>query len=319
MNNPKNKYSGVKRIFYRSWGKRAIDRMTEHTEHYGQEYGLLSQKIDIHESIRENIGNFKKKNVFMSKERDIRETQKERIKQEVERINLEKSFSMNFRSKNFYSYHATNNEVIHEGKLVLRSRYGIEKYNKDIKERKKIRINTGDKEIEFPCNHSSLDIKILGNDDYVFFSLGVGKNMRKEKSRFGNTFYRLEYKNDNPAFEYSSLVLTDQLNGGVYFKYTKLRKIISHDAIMILQKRCFNRYDNFFYGYRSNLAGLLNAIISTTRILPLEDAKKILSLKNDDDIDMIINELFRPEIRVPRIIVAEQGSYEVFSKNNPPD
>ncbi|MDC9607297.1 hypothetical protein [Xenorhabdus griffiniae] len=96
----------------------------------------------------------------------------------------------------------------------------------------------------------------------------------------------------------------------MFLEYKNLRNKISEIAIRRLQKRCLSRYGCCFYGYNNNINGLLNAIISTTRILPLDDARKILNFSSDYDINMIVNDLFRPEIRIPRIFVAEQGTYQ---------
>ncbi|MDC9607296.1 hypothetical protein [Xenorhabdus griffiniae] len=142
IDNISERIHNLRNNFYRKMGDKAIDRMTEFSSVRDPSSGELGEKVDVRDEMINNIEKFNKKDIFMSKEQFDEKMQEESSEEEkLERKKLELSFSTNFRRKRFYISHATDSkEVINGTRLVLRSRFGIQKYNSDYNGRKK-RLN----------------------------------------------------------------------------------------------------------------------------------------------------------------------------------
>ncbi|MBI6548303.1 hypothetical protein [Xenorhabdus lircayensis] len=259
----------------RRWNERAVDRMMEQ----GSASRMYGFQVNIHDRMRKNIG---------------------KLVEEVGQLsNEEKQFADVFMKKDFFIVHASDAHLTDnaERNLVIYSRVCLQ-----------------EKGIEFPSHHSSvLDIGRLGNDDYVFFSLEVGNTLQKPWSLFGKDFYRIAYKKENMALRHSSMVLVDQLQPGP--PNSRMIKNISKRAHDCLKLRVFMEYSICFSGIDDCLRGLLYSIILEIRNLTrsLEgDAKVLLSARSDDEINRIINGLFRPEVRVPRMIGITRGDYQTI-------
>ncbi|WP_338804540.1 hypothetical protein WDV76_03850 [Xenorhabdus griffiniae] len=137
IDNINEKIHNLRNNFYRKMGDKAIDRMTEFSSVRDPSSGELGEKVDVRDAMSNNIEKFNKKDFFILQfDEKMQEESSEQEK--LERKKLELSFSNNFRSKRFYISHATDSkEVINGTKLVLRSRFGIKKYNIDYDGRKK--------------------------------------------------------------------------------------------------------------------------------------------------------------------------------------
>ncbi|BET96676.1 hypothetical protein [Xenorhabdus taiwanensis] len=212
--------------------------------------------------------------------------------------NEEQQFANAFMRNDFFVVHASDVNLINnpERNLLIYSRYRLQ-----------------EKGIEFPTHHSSTqDILGLGNDDYVFFSLEVGNTLQKPFSLFGANFYRIPYKRENMAFRHSSMTLIDQIN--LNAPDGKMIEKISIRAREHLKCRAFLRENVHFCGIDNCLEGLLYSIILETRDLSRlsmkNDASLILSARTDNEMNSVINGLFRPEIRVPRMLGIPSGSYQ---------
>ncbi|MCS2173061.1 hypothetical protein MUU46_22530 [Scandinavium sp. TWS1a] len=207
-------------------------------------------------------------------------------------------FFDHFTRSDFYAAHATNSKAVinDNNDLVLFSR---KKLIED-----KIIFPTG--------NTSSDDIVGLANDDNVFFSLEVGAPPQKSPaegigSRFGNTIYKIPYK--NPAFEHSSLVLFDQLEMVVPECHLNG---ISIEAKQILNSRNYTMRSICFYG-RKSIPALALSIILAARLLPEDDRNILLKIQSEREINNLLGYLFRIEIRVPRLFGVNFGEYFKFN------
>ncbi|WP_340618479.1 hypothetical protein [Xenorhabdus entomophaga] len=223
-----------------------------------------------------------------------------------EELNFEKVF----KSKEFYIVHASDKNLINKPDNLKRD---LNIYS---------RLRLEEKGIPFSDNHTTItDMEDLGNNDYVFFSLEVGQTPKKIKSRFGNYFYRIRYSGGNLSLRYSSMTLFDQIDPVSHLsKFPAERKRlldylkITDNSKQHLRARRLRRGTSFFSGALNSINGLLNSIIRDIRLLENEsDRKKLLSARSDDDINMIVNALYRPEVRVPRMIGFVEGDYEMIT------
>ncbi|MDR5759977.1 hypothetical protein [Caballeronia sp. LZ035] len=194
-------------------------------------------------------------------------------------------------AKDLYVTHATERKVSSiNGDLILFSRKRL--------------IEKG---IAFSDYHSmDEDIEGLGNDDYVFFSLEVGEKSKKKESRFGGLFYRVNYS--HPLFDLSSLSLFDQMN--MQIPQPSIARL-SDDARARLRGRKYARLNILFHGREASMKGLAYSIIEVARMLAERDKRIILSARSDDEVNRVINWIFRPEIRVPGIFAVRNGDYSV--------
>lgn len=209
----------------------------------------------------------------------------------------EVSFFEAFMQSSFYACHSTSSQNVVNSKndLILYSR------------RKLIENN-----VDFPrANTSSKDRLGLGNDDNVFFSLEVGWPPKKNPvnsagSRFGSTVYKVLFQ--HPVFSTASMVLFDQLEMDI----PDCRiKGISEEAKKILNGRPYTRRSICFYG-RKSLPALALSVISVARLLSEADKVILLGFRSEDDINELIRNLFRVEIRVPRMMGIKFGEYYKF-------
>ncbi|MFD3240131.1 hypothetical protein ACE2AK_13380 [Rahnella perminowiae] len=192
----------------------------------------------------------------------------------------------------FYAVHCTNSpDVVNKaGDLILYSRKELTG--------KGIRFNTR--------NTQPIDISMLGNDGYVFFSLEVGLPLLKSSSRFGSIFYKIAYS--HPVFRNSSLVLTDQV---ALVKPRCHIPALSREAIRLLEAREFNRLSIIFNGKMFSVLGLAYSIILTNRTLPPADQEIILSARSDAQLSNVVNSFYRPEIRVPKMVGIQSEQYTI--------
>ncbi|MDX7986061.1 hypothetical protein FE392_01750 [Xenorhabdus sp. 12] len=219
-------------------------------------------------------------------------------------LNQEESiFEKIFKSKEFYIVHASDRNLINETKksLTLLSRARLDKTD--------ILFNNR--------NSTNLDIENLGNHYYVYFSLEVGKELKKSKSKFGNHLYRIRYSGNKSSFIHSSMVLFDHLVPSMHlYKINGNKRLlddidISQESKEQLTRRKMQRGNSSFSGFENCINGLLYSILIDIRNLDNEDdRKKLLSTHSDDGINLIINGLYRPEVRVPIVAGFLEGEYE---------
>ncbi|PHM60974.1 hypothetical protein [Xenorhabdus ishibashii] len=212
----------------------------------------------------------------------------------------EQQFADVFMKKDFFIVHASDVNLINnnERNLLIYSRHRLQ-----------------EKGIKFPTHHSSVqDILGLGNDDYVFFSLEVGYTLKKPLSIFGANFYRIPYRRENMALRHSSMTLIDQIK--LKAPDSRMLEKISQQARTYLKTRGFVRENVHFCGIDNCLEGLLYSIILETRNLGRlsmeKDVNLILSARTDDEMNRVINGLFRPEVRVPRMVGIPNDAYQAI-------
>jgi len=192
----------------------------------------------------------------------------------------------------FYAVHCTDSlDVVNKNSdLILYSRKKLIS--------KGIRFNAD--------NTQPIDISMLGNDGYVFFSLEVGSPLLKSSSRFGSIFYKIAYS--HPVFRNSSMVLTDQV--ALVIPRCHIPEL-SREAVRILEVRQLDRLAIIFNGKMLSVLGLAYSIILTNRSLPVADQKIVLSARTHTELSNVVNSFYRPEIRVPKMVGIKSDEYSI--------
>ena len=235
---------------------------------------------------------FKFPNAFGS-ERDIKgqALQNQNSLRAIEFNEQENDFIENFIKEDFYLAHATNASIESEnGDINIHSRKMLQD--------KKIVFNESNSDFE--------DVNGVGNDDYAFFSLEIGPALKKQRSRFGNTVYKVSASNG--AFKFASLSLVDQLT--LDFPEPKIPGLSSEGNVQLAGRPSLKIEEVFFHGMDDSILSLARHIALSTRVLSKQsDRDVILNERNPDNLDRIMNYLFRPEVRVPRMAGVKNGGY----------
>jgi len=209
------------------------------------------------------------------------------LRKKLQRLNqAEIDFAHNFLKCTFYATHTTRADVIHpETRMAtLYSRQALEA-----------------KGISFPLENSPKeDIAMLGNDDFVFFSLMLEGAIGKPSSRFGGRLLSFDLR--LPAFQNAFMSLvemrfattphTDRHITTVGFPHKEFSKrrlpplcIVFHGADVI--------------------PGLLFSILLDLRWehMPAPVRGELLATRSPMQLDRLINGLYRPEFKVPKRLV----------------
>ncbi|WP_137199719.1 hypothetical protein [Pseudomonas sp. CFBP13528] len=146
-------------------------------------------------------------------------------------------------------------------------------------------------------NSPQEDIKLLGNDDFVFFALEAGSEPKKPSSRFGGTTYRFDF--DATAFKESAWLSL------VEMRFAKTPNLDRHiDGLNSteyanLSKRTLQPFETVFSGGDMK-AGIGLSLIRDLRKLSPTTNHRLLSCTGEVEINKLINGLYRPEIKVAR-------------------
>ncbi|QMV54226.1 hypothetical protein [Ewingella americana] len=158
-------------------------------------------------------------------------------------------------------------------------------------------------------NSSADDIAGLANDDNVFFSLESGKDLQKKASRFGKDIVRFDFNAPNIQ-QHGTLILLDVLDGRLpspdvrFSTLNSLPRNAKNNEIVNLNnhenKFDFNVNNSVFIGSDMK-RGMALSIIDRCRSLSPGVRKEMLE---NEDVNVLINGLFRPQVMVPRIFIA---------------
>ncbi|ELI8702862.1 hypothetical protein RSL75_004520 [Salmonella enterica] len=208
-----------------------------------------------------------------------------------EKSKQEKDFIKFFIFREFYAVHFSDMQLIdNNGCLRIYSA-------KNLKEKKGVSYK----------KTSIRDIKYLGNSDYVFLSLEVGYTPKKVTSRFASNRYSVLFTTSK--FFHCDIVLLDQFD----LSPPVCKLPISQRGNMYLSRReSYNRCNIYYRGAHHFILCLAELIVKETRMLSAEDKEIILNTRDDHGINNIINNMFRPEIRVPGMLICPKGTYRTL-------
>ncbi|WJD90493.1 hypothetical protein QRD25_24440 (plasmid) [Serratia marcescens] len=230
---------------------------------------------------------------FFGEEINVKELAVQNYKklQNIKFNTQEENFIDCFVRQDFYLVHATNANI--ENKSG-----DINIYSRKLLQDKGIFFNED--------NSTHPDIHGLGNDDYAFFSFEIGPELKKQTSRFGNTIYKVSAS--NTAFKYASLSLVDQLV--LDFPEPKIPGLSALGKKELSGRPEFKNSEVFFNGMKSSISSLSRHIALATRYLSQQsDIDLILNERNPERLERIMNYLFRPEVRVPKMAGIKKGGY----------
>ncbi len=147
-------------------------------------------------------------------------------------------------------------------------------------------------------NSPDEDIKLLGNDDFVFFSLEIGDTPKKPSSRFGGTVFRFHFE-DKTFFDSAWLSLVE-----MRFSQTPVlnRHVdgLTDDEYTQLSKRTLNPLHTVFSGGDMKTGIVLSVIKDIRDNLSADSQHKVLGLTDEKSINGLINGFYRPEVKVSR-------------------
>jgi hypothetical protein len=166
------------------------------------------------------------------------------------------------------------------------------------------------------------DMHTLGADktrvaanDYINFSLEVGAGRKKTTSRFGPIEYRASLA--HPRVGAAGWLSMDEMVAppsamSKWFRNNNcIEGLISGlEFLDVLQKKT-NTAEYVFAG-PDMLDGLLLTLLASLRPTQQSTRDAIFGIDNDDDLNRLVNKLYRPELKVPQEVRLQAGSFEKF-------
>lgn len=163
-------------------------------------------------------------------------------------------------------------------------------------------------------NSPQEDIKYLGNDDFVFFSLEPGVHPQKPSSRFGGATYRFDF--DNSSFRDTAWLSLVEMR---YARTPNLERHIEgldQSEYSRLSKRTLKPFQTVFAGDDMK-AGIALSIVRDVRDNLSHDAQvRMLGNTSDSHINKLVNGLYRPEIKVARHFFSNHFMENTIKKDN---
>jgi hypothetical protein len=186
----------------------------------------------------------------------------------------------------FYATHVTDAVITHAG-VADDDKDWATLYSRD---------ELLDRDISFDLTHSEGDLD-LKNSDFVFFSIEAGHAQKKPASRFGQTKYRFDFK--DPRFTDAAWLSTTEA-------LKNLTPPVSENHLKgfgVADKRLVAKRKTGPEGVLAGsnmLPGLALLIVADGRKLSSAAQAAILATAEGDEMDALLNRLYRPEIKVPK-------------------
>lgn len=215
---------------------------------------------------------------------DISKTNLRRLYKELGSLNdLERQFIEYFLAAPFFATHYTDAPVKGDnGTVSLFSRQKLV-----------------DRDIIFDKGHSTLgDILILGNDDFVFFSLEAGTTLKKTSSRFGGTVYRFNF-NDSRFCDTAWLSLVEMHMPQTPYLERYIEGLTPEEYSRLSQ-RLLQPLEIIFAGGDMKVGIALSIVCDVRKNLSSDSQIRLFSNIDDVRINKLVNGFYRPEIKVAR-------------------
>ncbi|WP_157655046.1 hypothetical protein [Burkholderia ubonensis] len=153
-------------------------------------------------------------------------------------------------------------------------------------------------------NSPQEDIKLLGNDDFVFLSLEAGSDPKKPSSRFGGVTYRFDF--DDPHFRNTAWLSLVEMRFARTPNLDRHIEDLSQDEYSRLSKRTLQPFQTVFAGGDMK-AGIALSIVRDVRENLSQDAQaRVLGNVSEAHVNKLVNGLYRPEIKVARHFFSNQ-------------
>lgn len=162
-------------------------------------------------------------------------------------------------------------------------------------------------------NSPQEDIKLLGNDDFVFFALEAGVESKKPSSRFGGTTYRFDF--DAPAFKDAAWLSLVEMRFAQTPHLARHIEGLNDDDVAKLSKRTLQPFETVFSGADMK-TGIGLSLIRDLRKLSPESNKRLLDSTDEVAINKLVNGLYRPEIKVARHFFSDKYMEAAVKKDD---
>lgn len=154
------------------------------------------------------------------------------------------------------------------------------------------------------ANSPQEDIKLLGNDDFVFLSLEAGADPKKPSSRFGGTTYRFDF--NDPHFRNTAWLSLVEMRFAQTPILDRHIEDLSRDEYSRLSKRTLQPFQTVFAGGDMKAGIALSIVRDVRENLSQDTQERILSNVSDVHVNKLVNGLYRPEIKVARHFFSNQ-------------
>ncbi len=163
-------------------------------------------------------------------------------------------------------------------------------------------------------NSPEEDISILGNDDFVFFSLEVGETPKKPSSRFGGEMFRFDFS--KPSFTDASWLSLAEMRFSSTPHLSRHVQGLTDEEYGKLSKRELPRFGSVFHGTDMKTGIALSLIKDFRNNLSDASRGKLLTWSTDDELNRLVNGMYRPEIKVPRHFFSDDKVKSNVAKDN---
>ena len=200
----------------------------------------------------------------------------------------EASFVTRFEQQPFYATHFTSDDRDDGQTVKLLSRKNLQERN--------IAFNTS--------NTQAIDLKMAAHDDHVFFALEVGSRPQKTSSRFGGIIYRFSLQQSR--FRYAWISLNDMVKP----KENNLRyyfpNLLETDYVVAQMTVDFYNTTDFVFTGAATFVGVALSIVHLSRRLSSRAVKVLLSATTQEELNKVLNGLFRPEMKLSRFLITSE-------------
>ena len=205
----------------------------------------------------------------------------------------EKAFCVAFLEKNFFAIHRTSDAALQK---IVNERGDVSLRSKKYLDENSV-LHHGHTHPE--------DVVRLHNHDFVFFFLQVG-DLQNNAARLNNLGgNKLAFDLASEPFRQAFVSLDDMLVArrpeGDDLKHALGGAFEDSDVDVLDARRSLDKSPegHVFHG-KDIRQGLMYSLIHDLRTLSEESRTKLLNMRSDKEINMLVNSIFHPEVKVPR-------------------
>ncbi|MGF7479901.1 RHS repeat-associated core domain-containing protein [Providencia sp. SP181] len=200
----------------------------------------------------------------------------------------ESSFVERFTKLNFTLLHASKTDFMVNGEVTFKSRVALR--NNNI--------------IDYTHNHTSYSDEMnLQTKEFVFFSLGIEAAEGKQVSRFGDKLYYtpLNSVENEQYMPYSHISINDTLNYNTRQFSRRLGRTFGRDdGNTLKEERIAKEASETVYAYHNFKEAIALRMINSAKLLSPAGYSRIVNTQSNQEFDMFMSLLFRPQLLVPR-------------------
>ena len=147
-----------------------------------------------------------------------------------------------------------------------------------------------------------------------FFSLEVGETPKKPSSRFGGKMFRFDFS--KPSFTDTSWLNLAEMRFSRTPHLSRHVQGLTYGEYVKLSKRELPRFGSIFYGADMKTGIALSLIKDFRDNLSDASRGKLLTCSTDDELNRLVNGMYRPEIKVPRHFFSDEKMTSNVVKDN---